>query len=133
MNERASIDHLLPPEPPPDARVQATLTGTPGVALKGLFLLALFYTFYFARSFLLPIVLAVLLSLIFSPAVRCLKRAFVPEPLGAAIVVLSLGALLGTAIYQLFEPASEWVAKMPRITQQVERKLFSVRKSMEEV
>jgi predicted PurR-regulated permease PerM len=133
MNERASMEHLLPPEPPPDAHVQATLTGTPGVALKGLFLLALFYTFYFARSFLLPIVLAVLLSLILYPAVRCLKRAFIPEPLGALIVVASLAVLVGTGLYQLFEPANEWIAKLPRTTEQIERKLFNVRKSMEQV
>jgi predicted PurR-regulated permease PerM len=133
MNERASMDHLLPPEPPPDAHVQATLSGTPGVAVKGLFVLALFYTFYFARSFLLPIVLAVLLSLILYPAVRFLKRAFIPEPLGAALVVATLAALLGTGIYQLFEPANQWITKLPRTTEQIERKLFNVRKSMEQV
>jgi predicted PurR-regulated permease PerM len=133
MNERASLDHLLPPEPPPDAHVQATLSGTPGIAVKGLFVLALFYTFYFARSFLLPIVLAILLSLILYPAVRGLKRAFIPEPLGAALVVAALAALVGAGIYQLFEPASQWITKLPRTTEQIERKLFNVRKSMEQV
>ncbi|MDB5925667.1 MAG: hypothetical protein JWN13_4603 [Betaproteobacteria bacterium] len=133
MNERASMDHLLPPEPPPDAHVEATLSGTPGIAVKGLFVLALFYTFYFARSFLLPIVLAILLSLILYPAVRALKRAFIPEPLGAALVVATLAALLGTGIYQLFEPANQWITKLPRTTEQIERKLFNVRKSMEQV
>jgi predicted PurR-regulated permease PerM len=133
MNDPVSMEHLLQPEPPPDAHVDATLSGTPAVAVKGLFILALFYTFYFARSFLLPIVLAVLLSLILYPAVRWLKRIAIPEPLGAAIVVLSLSGVLGTALYQLFEPASDWLAKMPRITEQIERKLWNVRKSMAEV
>jgi predicted PurR-regulated permease PerM len=132
MNEPV-MDHLLQPEPPPDAHVEATLSGTPAVAVKGLFVLALFYTFYFARSFLLPVVLAVLLSLILYPAVRALKRLSIPEPFGAAIVVISLTGILGTALYQLFEPASEWLTKMPRITEQIERKLWNVRKSMEEV
>ena len=133
MNEPASMEHLLPPEPPADAQVDAKLSGTPAIAVKGLFILALFYTFYFARSFLLPIVLAVLLSLILYPAVRALKRIAIPEGAGAAIVVLSLAGVLGTALYQLFEPASEWISKMPRITEQVERKLWNVRKSMEEM
>jgi predicted PurR-regulated permease PerM len=132
MNEPV-MDHLLHPEPPADARVEATLSGTPAVAVKGLFILALFYTFYFARSFLLPVVLAILLSLILYPAVRALKRLAIPEPMGAGIVVLSLAGLLGTGIYQLFEPASEWISKMPRITEQIERKLWNVRKSMAEV
>ena len=133
MNDPAQMEHLLQPEPPADAHVDATLSGTPAVAVKGLFILALFYTFYFARSFLLPIVLAVLLSLILYPAVKMLRRVAIPEPLGAAIVVLSLASLLGTGIYQLFEPASEWISKMPRITEQIERKLRNVRQSMEEV
>src|SRR5688572_2798829 len=133
MNERAAPDQLLPADPPPDAHVEAKLSGAPGFAVKGLFILALFYTFYFARSFLLPIVLAVLLSLILYPAVRALKRIAIPEAAGAAIVVLSLAGVLGTALYQLFEPASEWISKMPRITEQVERKLWNVRKSMEEM
>src|ERR671913_409719 len=119
MNERAVPGQLLTADtPPPDAHVEAKLSGAPGFAVKGLFLLALFYTFYFARSLLLPIVLAILLSLILYPAVRALKRLAIPEPMGAGIVVLSLAGLLGTGLYQLFEPASEWISKMPRITEQ---------------
>ena len=37
-------------------------------ALSGLFILALFYTMYFMRSVLLPIVLALLLSYLFKPS-----------------------------------------------------------------
>ncbi len=133
MNNPGTIDRLLPQEAEPDAQVDARLTGTAGIAVKGLFILALFYTFYFARAFLLPIVLAILLSLILYPAVRSLKGIKIPEPLGAAVVVLSLATLLGTALFQLFEPASDWLTKMPRITDQIERKLWNVRKSMAEV
>lgn len=133
MNENGTMQHLLEPEPPPDAHVEATLSGTPGFAIKGLFVLALFYTFYFARSFLLPVVLALLLTLILYPTVRWLKRLSIPEPLGAAIVVLSLSGMLGAALYQLFEPASDWLSKMPRVTEQIERKLSNLRKSMKEV
>jgi predicted PurR-regulated permease PerM len=133
MNERASPGILVPAEPSADAHVEAKLSGAPGFAVKALFVLALFYTFYFARSLLLPVVLALLLSLILSPAVRALKRARLPEPLGAALVVGALTAALGLGLYQLFEPASEWIAKAPKIAEQVEGKLWSFRKSMEQV
>ena len=129
----ANIDPLLPPEPPPDAQVDAKLSGMPAVAVKGLFVLALFYTVYFARSLLLPIVLGVLFSLILSPLVRALKRVFVPEPVGAAVVVLALAGLFGAGLYQLFEPASEWTSKIPRVADQMERKLWGLRKSVEQV
>ena len=132
MNERA-VDNVLPAEPAPDTEVEAKLSGAPGFAVKGLFVLALFYTFYFARSLLLPIVLALLLSLILYPAVRALKRLRVPEPAGAALIVAALCGALGLGLYQLFEPASEWISTMPRIMGQIERKLVSVRRSVQEV
>ena len=65
------------------------------IAITGLFVLALLYTLYFARSFLLPIVLAVLLDFLLSPVIRTLKRARIPEPLGAALVVLGLLGAVG--------------------------------------
>lgn len=133
MNERAGLDIVAPPEPPQDAPVEATLSGAPAFAVKGLFILALFYTFYFARSLLLPVVLALLLSLILYPAVRALKRMRIPEPAGAALIVAALTGTLGVGLYQLFEPATEWLSTMPRVVQQVERKLVKVRKSMQEV
>src|SRR5687767_3499265 len=125
MNERATIGSMVPAENPPDAHVEAKLSGAPGFAVKGLFVLALFYTFYFARSLLLPVVLALLLSLILYPAVRALKRVRIPESAGAAIVVATLASALGVGLWQLFEPATDWIAKMPRIAEQVERRLWT--------
>ena len=45
------------------------------IALTGLFLLAIFYTIYFLRSLLLPIVLALLLSYLLRPVVRGIAKA----------------------------------------------------------
>ena len=67
------------------------------IAITGLFVLALFYTLYFARSFILPILLAILLDFLLSPVVRALKRLRVPVPLGAGIVVLVLVGRSGSA------------------------------------
>jgi predicted PurR-regulated permease PerM len=133
MNERVDADTLLPPDARPDAQVEAKLSGAPGFAVKGLFILALFYTFYFARSLLLPVVLAVLLSLILYPAVRALRRLSIPEPAGAALVVVGLAGALALGIYQLFDPATDWIARLPRMAEHVERKLWPVRKSVEEM
>jgi predicted PurR-regulated permease PerM len=133
MNEPTHVQQLLPQEPGADPHVDAKLSGAPGFAIKGLFVLALFYTCYFARSLLLPIVLALLLSLILYPAVRALKRMLIPEPIGAAAVVATLAGVLVWGLFQLFEPASDWAAKMPKIAEQIERKLWNVRKSMEQV
>src|SRR6266513_4073551 len=55
------------------------------VALTGLFILAVFYTIYFLRAVLLPIVLAWLLSYLLRPIVRTLARIKIPTLLGAAL------------------------------------------------
>ena len=73
------------------------------VAGTTLTVLALLYTLYFARPFLLPIVVALLLSFLFSPLVRTMARWHVKPPLGAGIVVLGLLAVLA----QLGVPAGE--------------------------
>ncbi len=131
-------ESVIPAETrPPTVKEPATpvdvVASATNVALKGLFVLALFYTFYFARSVILPVVLAMLLALILYPAVRVLKRCALPEPVGAAVVVLATLAVLAFGVYRLFEPASEWVSKMPQVISQVERKLGFVRKSVAEV
>lgn len=82
--------------------------------LKGLFLLAVFYTFYFARDVLLPVVLALLLTLILGPTVRGLKRLHVPEPVGAGLVVLTLITAVGFGLYALIDPATAWIEKVHR-------------------
>ena len=125
------------PSPPPTLDEPATpvdvVASAPSVAVKGLFLLAMFYTLYFARAVLLPVVLALLLALILYPAVRALKRIAIPEAVGAGLVVVAALALLSFGVYRLFEPASEWVEKMPQVVSQVERKLAALRKSVAEV
>src|SRR5690606_9990241 len=74
----------------------------------GLFVLAVLYTCYFARALLLPVVLAVLFSLLLSPVVRGMRRAGIPEPLGAGLVMAALLGLLAVGSFALADPAAEW-------------------------
>src|SRR5215475_15198342 len=69
--------------------------GVQSISLTGLFILALFYTIYFMRSILLPIVLALLLSYLLQPIVRGLARLKIPLPVGAALILIGLLALVG--------------------------------------
>jgi predicted PurR-regulated permease PerM len=103
------------------------------LALTGLFVLAAFYTLYFARAFFFPIVLAVLLDFLLSPLIRALKRARIPEPLGAALVMLVLLGVAGGSIYQLVGPAREWVAKLPSNMHDAQDRLRQIRKPVEQV
>jgi len=103
------------------------------LALTGLFVLAVLYTLYFARAFLFPIVLAVLLDFLLSPIIRALKRVRIPEPVGAALVlVVGLGLLAGI-LYSLAEPAQAWIARAPASIHRIETQLRSIRGPVEQV
>ncbi|HET7470449.1 MAG TPA: AI-2E family transporter [Gemmatimonadales bacterium] len=103
------------------------------IAVTGLLVLAIFYTLFFARAFLLPIVLAVLLDFLLSPLVRTLKRARIPEPAGAALVLVALLGAIGFAGYSLAGPAREWIAKAPASLARVQTRLRDLRKPVEQV
>jgi predicted PurR-regulated permease PerM len=103
------------------------------VALVGLFVLAVFYTLHLAQAFILPIVLAVLLDFMLSPVVRALKKRRIPEPLGAGLVMLGLVGALGAGVWYLAGPAADWIARAPQSAATVQRKLETMRGSVEQV
>ena len=103
------------------------------VAITGLFVLAVLYTLFFARAFLLPIVLAVLLDFLLSPVIRTLKRLRIPEPVGAALVILGLLGVLGGAAYSLADPAREWAQKAPQSIATVQSRLRELRRPVDQV
>src|ERR1700716_4109422 len=68
------------------------------VALTGLFILAVFYTMYFMRAMLLPLVLALLLSYLLVPLVRGLAKLRIPPLIGAGVVLLALISAIGYGV-----------------------------------
>jgi predicted PurR-regulated permease PerM len=93
-------------------------------ALKGLFLLALFYTFYLARTFLLPIALALILTFVLAPVVRWLRHKMrIPEGVSAAgIVVLVITMTIYHATL-LKDPAIDWLNRAPAVISEIQYKL----------
>jgi predicted PurR-regulated permease PerM len=103
------------------------------IAITGLFVLAFFYTLYFARAFFVPLILALMLDFLLSPIVRALKRVRIPEPLGALVVLLGLVLVLVTAVYSLTDPVREWMTKAPATLAKTQDELSQLRRPVEEV
>ncbi len=103
------------------------------VALTGLFILALFYTMYFMRSVLLPIVLALLLSYLFKPALRGLAKLKIHPALGAAILMFGIIGGVGYGISFLAPPVAGWLEKAPYGLARLQQKLMPLKKPMEKV
>lgn len=108
---------------------QALETGEPRReiwATRGLFVLAVLGTLYLAREVVLPVVLALMLSIILTPLVRAMNRLRIPAPLGAALILGVLFAAVGGGAYHLAEPANVWLAKAPEAMRVIGVKLSHV-------
>ena len=103
------------------------------IAINGLFLLAVFYTIYFVRSLLLPLVLALLLSYLLRPIVRGLARLKIPPLIGGALLLISLVAALGYGASFLAAPAASWIDKAPYSLQQLQDRLTPFKKPIAKV
>src|SRR5438477_7682436 len=103
------------------------------IALSGLFILAVFYTIYFMRSILLPIVLALLLSYLLRPIVRGLARLEIPLPVGSALILIGLLAVVSSGISALATPTVTWLQKAPAGLTELQRKLSPVKRSVAQV
>jgi predicted PurR-regulated permease PerM len=103
--------------------VSAPGTSARTIAIVVLTVLAVLYTLYFARTFLIPIAFAILLDFLLSPAVRLLEKLRIPNWLGAAIVVLGLVGFTALAAYRLSGPVKSWVADLPRTLSRAQREI----------
>jgi predicted PurR-regulated permease PerM len=97
-------------------------------------ILAVVYTLYFGRAFCIPIVFAVELNFLMSPAVRWIHRKLrVPAALTSAIMILAVAGGLGYGIYSLAAPAQDWLTSAPTTLARAGQKLHKIMKPMEQV
>jgi len=135
MNDKPELDADLLREAVTVAVADPSLKNTPSGtwALPPLLLLAVLTVLFLARELILPVVAALILSLVFLPLVRGMKKIFIPAPVGAGLVVLSLLAGLVGGVYNLAEPASEWLDKAPQSLREIDSKLRSITGSVHNV
>ncbi len=110
------------------AEVRPVASALPGWAVVGIFLLLAVAAIALARDFLMPVVLAFLLALVFSPVRRFLERRGIPDAVSALAIVGSLLALLLSGLLVLATPVQGWIADAPSIARELEwkaRHLFS--------
>lgn len=123
-----------PRAPTPDLEKTGEAVSNARVRSAGvttLTVLALLYTLYFARPFLLPIVVALLLSFLFSPVVRTLARLKIRPPVGAGLVILGLLGTLGFVGYELSGPVETWAASAPQTLATAQGKLRELLRPLE--
>lgn len=86
-----------------------------------------------ARDFLVPVILALLLMLVFTPLRRTLNRIGVPSPICALFIITLLATALGLGVLTLTNPISDYAAQAPQIGREIEAKLRSLRGPVAEI
>lgn len=92
--------------------------------------LALLYTLYFAKSLLIPIVVALLFSLLLSPLVSVCKRFHVPRTLSALLLLAMIGGPFTLLGMELAAPAQKWLARLPELSAQLTEELNSLSEAL---
>ncbi|HTA64113.1 MAG TPA: AI-2E family transporter [Xanthomonadaceae bacterium] len=117
-----------------DAAIGATDAPRPraSTAMVVLATLALLFVAWAASDVLIPLLLAMFFALIGNPVIRLLKKLLIPRFVGGALV---LGAGLAGAVLlidQLAEPASVWIHQAPAELHQLEPKVRTWLRPMQE-
>lgn len=99
--------------------------------LVGIFILSTVYALYFARDFVMPVMLAFLLALMLTPIVRFLRKRGVPEALSATMLVLMSVFALACAGYFLSGPVIQLATEAPDIGRRVSERLSEFRHPFE--
>ena len=123
--QTAPVQESHPPDP-------WWLTRPGRIALGALALCALGYGLHLAQPLFQPLVLSFLLAIVLAPVVRLLRRARLPAPLAAGIVVLGFTVATGAGVYALADPAVEWVERAPETRRELEGRLHAVKASVVE-
>lgn len=106
---------------------------TRSLELSVLCALAVLYTLYLAREVVVPVVFAVLLKFFLSPTMRALRKAHIPDPVGAALVILVLLSIFGVGGYAISGQAQDWIEKAPKAMATASAKLKKLRQPVERV
>lgn len=108
------------------AREDVTVS-MPRWAIIGIFLMLLVGGLAYARDFLMPVVLSLLLQLVFSPVRRQLERWGLPSALAAILIVGTLVTGGAAGVASLAVPASGWVDRAPEIGLELREKFEEIR------
>lgn len=123
-------------DPGPDPTDQASTVGPAAQARvdvlvhinRGIFMLGAFAAvamLAWARTFFIPLAFAFLLAMALNAVVSWLRRAGIPRPLGAALVLGLFVALAATALFSLQNDAQDLLTQLPASARHLRRLLAS--------
>ncbi len=116
---------MVEPNPPPTPEVIAE-SPTRNRLLAAIFILLVLVICAAAATLIVPLLVALLVSLMLAPAVRVLCAARLPRVIATLLVVACVIAAIGAVIASLAAPAQRWLDEAPRSMARIEQALRSI-------
>ncbi len=113
--------------------VEPRPSSAPRWAVIGIFVLMAMGAITYAQAFLMPVVLAFLLTLVFSPVRRTMERVGIAAGFAAALIVGALVTILLVLTVMLAVPVANLVDDAPRIAAEVQSKLADLQGAAQDV
>jgi predicted PurR-regulated permease PerM len=92
-------------------------------ALWALLAIACGVILFYAHAAFIPVALALLFALVLSSPVEALHRRGLPRFASAFLILLAILALVAGGVYELRDPAQNWLAAAPRTVKTIARKI----------
>lgn len=102
----------------------------PRWAVVGIFLILLSAFVIEARSFLMPVTLALLLFFVFVPVRRFLARLGIGAPAAAGIITVGMLALVGAVGLVAWGPVAQVMENAPQVSSRLEERFAEIRASI---
>jgi predicted PurR-regulated permease PerM len=117
-----------PPSEESPRKIQiARLPPAVNFAIVGTFIILLCGALFYARSFFLPLVLAVLLTMTLAPLTRTLAHRGIPYPVSAVLLILALAAAIALGTTLISGPVSQIIGEIPSLADRVRERFDFLR------
>ena len=120
----------LPPDPVPDPPEVLADSPVRDRLLMAILALLVLYTCSVAAPLIVPVLIALLVSLMLAPAVRVLCSAGLPRVVSSLVVVGCVLALLVGLVGSLVGPARDWLSSAPRSLAKIEQAARSLQQPL---
>src|SRR5690554_3055890 len=103
---------------------------TTSTVLQWLLGLALVYTLYFAKTLLIPFMVALMLTLLLGPLVTFFKRFYVPRIVSTVVLLALLAGPFAFLALEIGEPMERWAQLIPELSEGLAEQMESLQENL---
>ncbi len=131
--DQAGVGALDAAEILPEADSLIAINGRLLQVSTAILVLLSLYTFYISSPVLIPLTLAVLVTILLAPVMALFDGLRFPRPFSAAIVMAVVVAAVAAGAYGLSGPARDWLQRLPQSGAKIDSMLRSIKQPFAQI